>query len=188
LKLIVGLGNPGKEYEATRHNVGFEVIDILAHRHAIHVRSRRGRALVGEGFIEGHKVMLVKPMTFMNLSGQAVGALARHYRLEPSDVLVIYDDINLPLGKLRIRARGSAGGHNGLDSIIHTLGTQEFARVRVGVGSPAQDAVRHVLSRFRKSERIAIREAFQKAADAVEEVLSSDIEKAMNLYNTSSVS
>ncbi|MHB0912037.1 MAG: aminoacyl-tRNA hydrolase [Armatimonadota bacterium] len=185
MKLIVGLGNPGREYHGTRHNVGFEVIDALAKRHRIQVRSRRGKALIGTGSIEGEPVILAKPTTFMNLSGQAVGDLARRHRLNAEDIVVICDDVNLPLGKLRIRAKGSAGGHNGLKSIIHSLGTQDFPRVRVGIGTPRRDMVDHVLSRFARAERPAVQESVEAAANAVEAILKSGIEAAMNSFNAS---
>lgn len=181
--LIVGLGNPGKDYDGTRHNVGWDAIDTLAKRHHIHVKARRNKAMVGEGEIEGHKVILAKPLTFMNLSGQAVGGLVRRYRLDVPHVIVICDDVNLPLGRIRIRARGSAGGHNGLTSIIGALGSQDFVRVRVGVGSPRGDMVNHVLSRFKRAERTAAREAVSRAADSVEAILSGGIESAMNEFN-----
>ena len=188
MKLIVGLGNPGREYQGTRHNVGFAAIDVLARRHGIHVRSRRNKALVGEGVIGGSEVVLAKPLTFMNLSGQAVGGLVRRYRLDFSDITVICDDVNLPLGRLRVRAGGSAGGHKGLRSIIHSLGAEEFARIRIGIGSPAGDMVDHVLSRFRKVERRIASEAVGKAADAAEAILTAGIEQAMNQFNAPAAS
>ncbi|MCX6376018.1 MAG: aminoacyl-tRNA hydrolase [Armatimonadetes bacterium] len=183
-KLIIGLGNPGSDYHGTRHNVGWDAIDLLAKRHHLHVRARRNKATVGEGVIGEKKVILAKPLTFMNLSGQAVGGLVRRYRLEPSDILVICDDVHLPLGRLRIRARGSAGGHKGLISIIHALGTEDFARVRVGVGSPTKgDMVDHVLSRFSRAERVVAKESIARATDAVEMILAEDVGQAMNRFN-----
>ena len=184
VKLIIGLGNPGKEYEGTRHNVGWEAIDLLANRHHIFVKARRNRAIVGEGTISGEKVVLARPLTFMNLSGEAVAGLARRYRINPEDITVICDDVNLDLGRLRIRASGSAGGHNGLKSIIHSLGTQDFARVRMGVGSPRHDdMVKHVLSKFNRAERSIAKQTTDEAADAVEAILSEGIEPAMNRFN-----
>lgn len=183
-KLIVGLGNPGSEYQGTRHNIGFMAIDILARRHHINVKTRRGKAIIGEGEIEGQRIILVKPHTFMNLSGQAVADLSRRYRLQPSDVIVIADDVSLPLGRLRIRASGSAGGHNGLKSIIFSLHSEEFSRVRIGIGSPNRgEMVDHVLSRFRRDESQTVHESVMRAADAVETILSSGIEMAMNRFN-----
>lgn len=183
VKLIVGLGNPGTEYDGTRHNVGWDAIDVLGKRHHIFVKSRRSRALVGEGTIEGVKVVLAKPLTFMNLSGEAVAGLARRYRIASSDVIVVADDVNLDLGRLRIRAKGSAGGHNGLKSIIHSLGSDEFARVRVGIGSTDRDMIKHVLSRFSRAERPIVKQAIDEAADAVEVILAEGIETAMNRFN-----
>lgn len=184
MKLIAGLGNPGREYHGTRHNVGFEVIELLAKKHRIAVRARRNRAVVGEGTIGGEQVVLARPQTFMNRSGEAVAGLARRYRIAPEDIIVIYDDVNLPLGKLRVRTRGSAGGHNGMKSIIHSLGSDEFPRVRIGIGSPdRRDMVDHVLSRFKRAEGPIVKDAVQRAADAVEMYLSEGAEPAMNRYN-----
>jgi PTH1 family peptidyl-tRNA hydrolase len=183
LKLIVGLGNPGREYQDTRHNVGFAILDELASRHRIYVKSRRGKALIGEGTIAEERIILAKPYTFMNLSGQAVADLSRRYHLEPSNVIVICDDVNLPLGRLRIRAGGSAGGHNGLKSIIYSIHTQEFPRVRVGIGSPRGDMIDHVLNKFRREERVVIHDSVKRAADAIEAILSSGVDQAMNLFN-----
>ena len=183
MKLIVGLGNPGREYQGTRHNVGFMVLDVLARRHGIHIRSRRNRASVGEGIIAGEKVTLAKPLTFMNLSGEAVSGLVRRYRVKPTDIIMICDDVNLPLGRLRIRAGGSAGGHKGLASVIRSLGTDDFLRIRVGIGSPERDMVDYVLSRFGRAERGVVREAVERAADALEVCLADGIEPAMNSFN-----
>lgn len=183
VKLIIGLGNPGREYQGTRHNIGFATADILAQRQGIQIKSRRNQALVGEGEIAGEKIILAKPLTFMNLSGQAVSGLVRRCKLDIADIIVVCDDANLPLGRLRIRAGGSAGGHNGLKSIIHHLGTDDFARIRIGIGSPRGDMVDHVLSRFRRSEREDVHQALNKAADAVETYLSFGIKEAMNRFN-----
>ncbi len=184
MKLIVGLGNPGKQYVGTRHNVGFEVIDRLSRRHSIPVRRRAMRAVLGDGLIEGQKVILVKPMTYMNLSGEAVAAISRMYRIPPEDLIVIVDDLALPLGKLRLRYRGSAGGHNGLDSIEFRLRTQDYPRIRIGVGAARPGRmVDHVLGRFRSDEREDVEIALERAADAVETALREGFEKAMNVYN-----
>ena len=182
--LIVGLGNPGAEYAGTRHNVGFEVIDELADRHGISVRKRDMKAVLGDGIIEGQRVILAKPMTYMNLSGEAVGAIARMYKLEPADIWVIVDDVAIPPGTIRLRYKGSPGGHNGLKSIQAHLHTEEYPRVRLGVGEPGRtDMVNHVLSRFRSDEREIISGAIDLAADAVECALKEGFEKAMNRYN-----
>lgn len=184
MKLIVGLGNPGRQYHGTRHNVGFEVLEVLSKAHRIPVKARRSRAVVGEGTISGEQVVLAKPQTFMNLSGEAVAALARRYRIGPEDILVIYDDSNLPLGKLRIRTKGSAGGHNGMKSIIHSLGSDEFPRIRLGIGSPdRREMIDHVLSRFKRAEMSIVREAVQRAAEAVEMYLAEGPEPTMNRFN-----
>jgi len=184
LRLIVGLGNPGAEYVGTRHNVGFEVIDRLARRHRIDVRRRTLRSVLGDGFIEGRKVILARPMTYMNRSGEAVAAIARMHKIPPEAILVIVDDLALPIGKLRLRLKGSSGGHNGLESIRRHLGTEAYPRIRIGVGAAQPGKmVDHVLGRFRPNEREAIAEALERAADAVETVLRENFEKAMNLYN-----
>ena len=186
MKLIVGLGNPGTEYAGTRHNIGFEIIDLLAKRHNIAVTKRNYKAVYGEGTIAGERVLLVRPMTYMNLSGEAVGAIARFYKIEPADMIVISDDIALPAGKLRLRLKGSHGGHNGLENIFRLLSTQEIPRVRVGVGAAQPGDMRgHVLSRFRKEEQDIIDEARERAADAIEFALREGFETAMNRFNLS---
>jgi PTH1 family peptidyl-tRNA hydrolase len=182
--LLVGLGNPGPEYANTRHNVGYMVIDTLAQRHRIPIRRSQHQARIGEGDIAGEPVVLAKPLTFMNVSGRAVAPLARQHSLPPEAVVVIYDDADLPLGKIRVRARGSAGGHGGLKSIIASLGSSEFPRVRIGIGrSAGGDLVEHVLRSFRPDEREAIRHAIERAADAVECILTEGVEVAMNRFN-----
>ncbi len=183
--IIAGLGNPTKTYEGTRHNVGFEVIDVLAGRCGIDLGIKKDRALCGKGVIEGARVLLVKPQTYMNLSGEAVGALASYYKVEPEDIIVVYDDISLEPGQLRIRAKGSAGGHNGIKNIIAHLGTQEFPRVKVGVGEKPKgwDLADYVLSRFGGEERKIMDTAVSEAADAVISVIRDGIGAAMNRYN-----
>lgn len=184
MHLIVGLGNPGAEYAGTRHNVGFEVVDRLAARHGIAVRRRTLRSVLGDGLIEGRRVILARPMTYMNLSGEAVGAICRMYRIPPERTIVIVDDVALPLGRLRLRLKGSCGGHNGLESVERHLGTQAYPRVRIGVGGARPgELVDHVLSRFRPEERPVIEAAIDLAADAVEAALRDGFEQAMNLYN-----
>jgi PTH1 family peptidyl-tRNA hydrolase len=183
MKIIAGLGNPGKEYGGTRHNIGFDVIDILSKRYKIPVKTKRDRAFMGEGTIQGEQVILLKPITYMNLSGEAVAQAARRYKVDVSEVLVICDDVNLPLGRLRIRVKGSAGGHNGLKSIIGSLRSDEFPRVRVGIGSASGDMVDHVLSRFHSQERQAVHDCTQRAADAVECALAEGMDAAMNKFN-----
>ena len=184
--IIVGLGNPGKKYEHTRHNMGFLALDLLADKYGIKVDRLKFKALTGEGRIEGKKVLLVKPQTYMNLSGEAVGQAARFYKIPADHVLVVSDDITLPIGAMRIRTKGSAGGHNGLKNIISVLGTEEFPRIRLGVGSPPHpdyDTVDWVLSVFRDQDAVDMAEAASRAADAVECFITQGPEKAMNLYS-----
>ena len=184
--IIVGLGNPGKEYENTRHNAGFNSIDVLADKYNINIREAEHKALVGKGYIEGQKVILVKPQTYMNNSGEAVREITDYYKVDPeSELIVLYDDISLPVGALRIRDKGSAGGHNGIKSIIQHLGTQVFLRIKVGVGdkNPNMDLVNHVLGHFDKDDSAVMKESFAKAAEAAVMMLGGDIERAMNIYN-----
>ncbi len=185
MRLIVGLGNPGPEYEWTRHNCGFLVIEELARRAGAQVRMRQCQALTGRAIIEGETLLLVKPQTFMNESGVAVAALRAKYEVSPTDVLVITDELALPFGRIRLRRLGSAGGHNGLKSIIARLGTNEFPRLRLGIGvdHPIDDAAAFVLSDFPRRERDALTEMVARAADAVEAVLKTGITDAMSKYN-----
>lgn len=186
--IIVGLGNPGNKYEGTRHNVGFGVIDVLAERLHAGRPSRFGKSMIYKGVIGSEKVILVKPLTYMNLSGEAVQEICSYYKADHhDDLIVISDDVDLPVGHLRIRKKGSAGGHNGLKSIIQHLGDDEFTRIRIGVGAkpaPGADLAGHVLGHFAGEDKKSIEEAFVKAADAVECALSQGPDKAMNLYNT----
>jgi PTH1 family peptidyl-tRNA hydrolase len=188
VKAIVGLGNPGPQYKGTRHNVGFEVVDLLARRASVGFESAPAEALIARWrrTDDGLKndVLLVKPLTFMNLSGQAVGELVRYFKIEVADLLVIVDEVHLPLGKLRARKRGSAGGHNGLKSVIAHLG-DEFARLRVGVGrgEGQRNLADHVLSRFEKDEAAEVERMTARAADAAEMFITSGIEAVMNAFN-----
>lgn len=184
--IIAGLGNPGRQYAHTRHNVGFDTIDVLAEKYNIKVENAKGRALTGSGRIEGQSVLLVKPLTFMNLSGESIRALTDFYKIDvTSQLIVIYDDISLPPGQLRIREKGSAGGHNGIKSIISHLGGQEFLRIKVGVGEkPAGwDLADYVLSRFAEDDRKKVEEAIERAADAAVCLMTDGVEAAMNEYN-----
>jgi len=184
LKLVVGLGNPGARYENTRHNVGFRVIDVLARRWQVDVGRHRFAGLCGQGRVAGRRVMLLKPMTYMNRSGQAVAEVVGFYKLPLADVMVIVDDLALPLGRLRIRRQGSAGGHHGLEDIIRRLGDDGFCRLRIGIEQvQGPRMVDHVLSPFRPEEREAIESAIERAADAVECWLREGPEEAMNRYN-----
>jgi PTH1 family peptidyl-tRNA hydrolase len=184
VKLVAGLGNPGARYRATRHNIGFEIVDELARRHQVEFAAGRGDAL--EARVRGRvDALLVKPLTFMNLSGRAVGDALRYYRIDPADLLVITDDVNLPLGRLRARARGSAGGHNGLASIIERLGTSEVPRLRVGVGrgDVRRDLADHVLARFEAEETAVVESTIARAADAATVFLTEGIAAVMNQFN-----
>ena len=183
--LIAGLGNPTKEYDKTRHNVGFSVIDVLADRYRIDINEKKHKALCGRGVIEGQKVLLLKPQTFMNLSGESIRAAADYYKIEPEEMIVIYDDISLDVGQLRIRKKGSAGGHNGIKNIIAHLGTQVFPRIKVGVGEKPKnyDLADYVLGHFSKAERAQMEEGDDRATEAVRLILAGEIDAAMNQYN-----
>jgi PTH1 family peptidyl-tRNA hydrolase len=184
MKVVVGLGNPGRRYEGTRHNVGFAVLDALAAAPNAGRFQVRFQAEIAELTEDSGKVLLVKPQTFMNLSGQCVRQVVDFYQLPLQDLLVVCDDFNLPLGKLRCRARGSHGGHNGLRDIQNHLGTQEYARFRIGVGAPEEgEAVDHVLGRFRPSERPLIDDALQRAGQAIAAWWEKGIDFCMNQYN-----
>ncbi|MCK4660658.1 MAG: aminoacyl-tRNA hydrolase [Phycisphaerae bacterium] len=183
MKLIVGLGNPGSKYAGTRHNVGFRVIDELAARWGIDTRQEKFHAWFGKGVIREEPAVLLKPTTFMNRSGQAVLAAGRFYRLEVGDLVVVGDDLALPPGRLRLRAAGSAGSHRGLQDIISRVGTCEFARLRIGIGSAIGDAAGYVLSPFAASEEAIIQRVIPQAADAIECWITSGPEETMNRYN-----
>ena len=185
MKLIVGLGNPGTKYAGTRHNVGFSVIVGLADKYNIELSEKKHKAIYGRGMIEGEKVILAMPQTFMNLSGESVRELVDYYKCDPSDVIVAYDDIDLAVGKLRIREKGSAGGHNGMKNIISHLGTQEFVRVRVGIGKKPDrmDLADYVLSRFGKDELPEIKAGCDNACDAIALILKDSASAAMNKYD-----
>jgi PTH1 family peptidyl-tRNA hydrolase len=191
LKLIVGLGNPGPRYKGTRHNVGFEVVDELARRAAITFESAPADALMAKWRRPDDTTLLIKPLTFMNLSGQAIGELLRYFKVEVADLLVVVDEVQLPLGKLRARMRGSAGGHNGLKNVIAHLG-EDFSRLRLGVGRPAgggedkaarRDLADHVLAKFDTDEAAEVTRMIGRAADAAETFITSGIAAVMNQYN-----
>lgn len=184
--IIVGLGNPTLQYEGTRHNVGFDVIDALADKYNITVETRKSRAFIGKGIIEGQKVILAKPQTYMNLSGESVRGLVDYYKIdEEQELLVIYDDISLGVGQLRIRKKGSAGGHNGIKNIISHLDTTVFPRIKIGVGEKPKkyDLADYVLSHFSKAERDEMEKGYEKAVNAVGMILRGEIDTAMNEYN-----
>lgn len=184
--VIVGLGNPEKKYEGTRHNIGFAVIDALADKYNISIKDKKHKALCGTGVIEGVKAMLVKPLTYMNLSGDSVADVMNFYKLDPEeDMLVVYDDISLAPGNIRVRKKGSAGGHNGIKSIIARCGTQNFMRVRVGVGEKPEgwDLADHVLGHFSDEDSRLVREAVDDAIGAIVMMSRGDVDQAMNNYN-----
>ena len=184
--VIVGLGNPDRKYEHTRHNIGFDVIDALASKYNIDIKDKKHKALVGSGVIEGMKVLLVKPQTYMNLSGESVQDVMNFYKLDPEeDMIVIYDDISLAPGNIRIRKKGSAGGHNGIKNIIAHTGTQNFKRIKVGVGEkPAGwDLADYVLGRFDSEDRDKVEEAISDAIGAAVLMMQGDVDRAMNQYN-----
>lgn len=181
--LIVGLGNPGSQYEDTRHNIGFKVVDNIAKEYNIEINRQKFKGVCGEGFINGEKVILLKPTTYMNLSGESIREVVDFYKLSNDDVLVIYDDISLDVGRLRIREKGSAGGHNGIKSIIAHLGTDIFPRIKVGVGQPNVDLVNYVLGKFTKEEMEVLNESIDASTKAAKEIISNDVKTAMNIYN-----
>ena len=185
--VIAGLGNPDKKYAKTRHNVGFDTLDIVADRYRIDISTEKFKALVGTGVIDGQKVILVKPQTFMNLSGESLRQVCDFYKIDPEEeLIVIYDDISLQPGQIRVRKKGSAGGHNGVKSIIAQLGTQVFKRVKVGVGEKPEgyDLADYVLGHFSFSERIEMEDAFDRAARAAAALVSEDADRVMNEYNS----
>jgi len=183
--IIVGLGNPGKEYAGTRHNIGFEVIDEIARQNGISMDGKKHKAIYGKGTIDGYKVILAKPQTYMNLSGESVRELTDFYKVNEEELIIIYDDISLDIGQLRIRKKGSAGGHNGIKSIISHLGTQEFTRIKVGVGDKPKgyDLADYVLGHFSKTEKPLTEKAVSFAAEAAKAIVTTNADTAMNLYN-----
>jgi peptidyl-tRNA hydrolase len=183
--IIVGLGNPTSEYAATRHNIGFDVITRIADEYNISMDMKKQKAICGKGIIEGEKVILAQPQTYMNLSGESVRELVDFYKISNDQLLIIYDDISLDVGQLRIRAKGSAGGHNGIKSIIKHLGTEEFPRIKFGVGDKPKgwDLADYVLGRFPKEEQETVRESLTKAMEACRTIMKDGIEPAMNRYN-----
>lgn len=187
--IIVGLGNPGREYNNTRHNIGFDVIDVIADKHNISVIEKKHKAIIGKGVIDGQKVILVKPQTYMNLSGESVREIMDYYKIDPTEeLIVISDDISLDVGNIRIRKKGSAGGHNGLKSIIQHIGTDQFMRVKMGVGEKPKgyDLADYVLGHFTSDERKVMDESAKSANEAVCMMLRMDADGAMNKFNTKS--
>ncbi|KEI00725.1 aminoacyl-tRNA hydrolase [Clostridium botulinum] len=182
--LIVGLGNPGKEYEHTRHNVGFDAIDLLAEKYNIELNRKKFKGMYGDGNIAGEKVILLKPLTYMNLSGESVREIMDFYKITNEDIIVIYDDISLEVGRMRIREKGSAGGHNGIKNIIAHLNTDYFPRVKVGVGQPVKiNLVSHVLGKFEKEDESKLNKTFEAACNAVQIIIEKGTAEAMNKFN-----
>ncbi len=186
MKLIVGLGNPGREYELTRHNIGFMAIDELAKRWNISLNEQKFKGVFGAGFVNGEKVILLKPLTYMNLSGESIRPLMDYYKIDVDDFVVMYDDLDIPVGKLRLRMKGSAGGHNGVKSTISHLGTQEFQRIRMGIDrlKNGMKVVDYVLGRFTSEEIPDVNHSIEKAADACEEWLNKPFLQIMNTFNS----
>ncbi|MCD7735776.1 MAG: aminoacyl-tRNA hydrolase [Lachnospiraceae bacterium] len=188
--IIAGLGNPGRQYAHTRHNAGYEAIDCLADKYGISIETEKFKALCGSGRIEGQKVLLLKPLTFMNLSGESIRAACDFYKIDPEEALtVIHDDISLPPGQLRVRAKGSAGGHNGMKNIILQLGTQAFTRIKIGVGEKPEgyDLADYVLGHFSRDEWETMKDAFVRAGDAAAMLLTEDTQTVMNRFNARTV-
>ena len=181
--LIVGLGNPGKEYDGTRHNIGFAAVDYIADKYNIELNRIKFKGVFGEGFIDGKKVILLKPTTYMNLSGESIREVINFYKISNEEVIVIYDDISLEVGRLRIREKGSHGGHNGIKSIIANLGTDVFPRVKIGVGAPKGNLVSHVLGKFNEDEIEILRETIKASSDAVSIMVKADTKEAKNKLN-----
>ena len=181
--LIVGLGNPGNEYKNTRHNIGFDVIDKLANVYKIDINRSKFKGICGEGRIGLEKVILLKPLTYMNLSGESVREVCDYFKIEPENIIVVHDDVSIDVGRIRIRAKGSSGGQNGVKNIILHLSTDEFNRVKVGVGKPQGDMVSHVLGRFSEEDRKLVEQSSDAAIQAIEVIIKDDINVAMNKFN-----
>lgn len=186
--LLVGLGNPGKEYTHTKHNVGFLVLDELGKRIGADVKKSKFQSLYGEGFIEENKIILLKPQTYMNRSGGAVASASDFYKIPPENIIVVHDEMDISLGRIMIKPGGGSAGNNGIKSIISSLGTKDFIRVRLGIGKPGMrtDGANHVLSNFSKAESKLVEESIQTAADAILEIIDNGLQSAMNKYNVKS--
>lgn len=181
--LIVGLGNPGREYEHTRHNVGFDSIDKISSRYNIDLNRTKFKGMYGEGFINGEKVILLKPLTYMNLSGESVGEIANFYKIKSEDIIVIYDDVDLEVGRIRIRKKGSSGGHNGIKSILYHLVNEDFTRIKLGVGKAERDMISHVLGKFNVGDREKVEGVLNCTLDIVDTIIKEGADSAMNKYN-----
>ncbi len=185
MKLIVGLGNPGKQFENTRHNIGFDSVDLIAEQFDSSLTKQKFNGLYGETIVHGEKVMLLKPLTYMNLSGECVRPFMDYFNVSLEELVVLYDDLDIPPGKIRLRQKGSAGGHNGIKSLIHHLGTQEFNRVRIGVGRPTNNepVVKYVLNRAAGDEKALLEDAIKKTAQSIEAWITKPFLEVMNVYN-----
>ena len=183
MKLIVGLGNPGKKYEHTRHNMGFDVVDLFAEQAQIDIDKEAFKGLVGRGKVFEEDIYILKPQTYINLSGESVREIVNYFKIDLDDIIVVYDDMALEPGKIRLRASGSSGGHKGMQNIIEQLGSEDIKRIRVGIGEPTYDTIDYVLSKPLKEERPLIDEAIKNAVDALKEVLKENFDKAMTNYN-----
>lgn len=181
--LIVGLGNPGREYEHTRHNIGFDAIDKISSRYNIDLNRTKFKGMYGEGFLNGEKVILLKPLTYMNLSGESVGEIASFYKIKNENIIIIYDDVDLEVGRIRIRKKGSSGGHNGIKSILCHLENEEFTRIKLGVGKAERDMVSHVLGKFHVEDREKIEGVLNCTVDIVDSIIKDGADSAMNKYN-----
>jgi peptidyl-tRNA hydrolase, PTH1 family len=187
LFVIAGLGNPGTKYENTRHNVGFDTINLLSDKYGIKVSKLKNKALVGDGTIKGERVLLVKPQTYMNLSGESLREIVEWYKVSVDRLIIIYDDVDLPLGRVRIRPKGSSGTHNGMKSVIYQLQSDDFPRIRIGIDKAPEgwELADYVLSRFNGEERKVINDSISKAAEAAVAIIASGVDAAMNVYNGS---
>ena len=183
MKLIVGLGNPGKKYEHTRHNMGFDVVDLFAEKAQVDIDKEAFKGLVGRGKVFEEDIYILKPQTYINLSGESVREIVNYFKIDLDDIIVVYDDMALEPGKIRLRASGSSGGHKGMQNIIEQLGSEDIKRIRVGIGEPTYDTIDYVLSKPLKEERPLIDEAIKNAVDALKEVLKENFDKAMTNYN-----
>lgn len=188
MKLVAGLGNPGREYASTKHNLGFLAVDEIARRAGVDLTKKKFRGLYGEGFLSGEKLILLKPETYMNRSGESVSEAAVFYNISPTDIIIIHDEMDLPAGTLRVKAGGGSAGHNGIRSIIDRLGSPEFVRIRIGIGKPDEKSggAAHVLSRFGSGEGDAVKASVERAADAVLELIENGLERTMNKFNVRS--
>ena len=183
MKLIVGLGNPGKKYEHTRHNMGFEVVDLFSELAQIDIDKESFKGLVGRGKVFDEDIYILKPQTFMNLSGESVREIVNYFKIDIEDIIVVYDEMALPVGKIRLRPSGSSAGHKGMQNIIDNLGTQDIKRIRVGIGEPTYDTIDYVLSKPTKEERELIDQAIAEASNALKDILKSNFDLAMTKYN-----